>query len=273
MSRILVMDGDPSTHLLLGEALKLNNIGTQGVQTGAEGLQIALERPPTLILIAIDLPDMSGLAVLKTLRGRTRTSHIPVMVLASKLQSSRQNEALQAGADDFLSKPLDLDLVSLRIRNAVARAERDGLHHPQTGLATGRLVQERIRALADEYGWYRIDVALDQFESFREAYGFMTGQEVIDFAAGCLSDCVRDAGSEEDFVGHRSDTEFLVVTTLVKGPQVVEMIGQRMTDGLQSFYNFMEREQGYLEVVNDRGEATRYPLMTAKIKTDAGEPE
>src|SRR5262249_12901104 len=152
-----LIDSDPADVELIRTALAEQGHSVRTAANGNDGLVAALEKTPSLVLLALSLPDQSGLDVFRTMRSRARTEHVPVMFLAERGESSQQNAVLQAGADDFIVKPFDTDILSLRVRNAIKRTERDGLHHPQTGLPTGRLIQERVRALADEYGWYKID--------------------------------------------------------------------------------------------------------------------
>lgn len=273
MSRVLLIDSDPSSAILLEPPMKEFNLSLQATSSGEEGLNAAWERTPTLILLALDLSDGDGLEALKILRSRTRTAHIPVIVLGSRHHAARQNEVLQSGADDFITKPFDIDILGLRIRNNVQRAMREGLNNPQTGLPTGKLLQERIRELADDFGWYKIDLEIENFGSFKEVYGFMTGQEVINFTASVLFDCVHAAGTPDDFIGQRSDTEYVVITDLGHGPGLLELLSARFNEGVQSFYNFVEREQGFIELDDGNGGRAQHPLMRARIKVQEGEEE
>ncbi len=273
MSRVLLIDDDPSTGELLQTVFQEQGHDLQVMASAADGLAASLDKPPALILLAVRLPDQAGLEVLRTLRNRARTQHIPVMFLARRSEADHQNELLSAGADDFILKPFDVDILSLRVRNAIKRVEREGLNNPQTGLSTGRLIQERVRALADEYDWYKIDLDIENFADFRESYGFMTGQEVLSFTAGVITETVQAAGTPDDFIGHRGDTEFIVITRLDKGPGLRSALEKRFNEGVQSFYNFMEREQGYLEMNDGSGELIQKPLMRVRIRVQEGEAE
>ncbi len=273
MPRVLLIDDDPFTAQILADTFKAQGYELETATTGAAGLALSLEKPPTLILLASSLPDQDGMETLKRIRGRARTADVPVMFLAGSGSGDRQNEALQAGADDFITRPFDSELLTLRIRNTINRRQREGLHHPQSGLPTGRLIQERIRALADEYGWYKIDFEIDNFLEFRDRYGFMSGQEVITHAADALSEAVEAAGAPEDFIGHRSDTEFVVITTLARGPALREEIEKRFNEGVERFYNFRELQQGYIEIDDGQGGLTHKPLMRARTRVQEGEPE
>lgn len=270
MARVLLIDPDPSTALTLTQALHALHIDLESVENGAGGLAAVLERPPTLILLAMDIRDRDPVELLRVLRSRTRTAHIPVFMLAPRTLAGRQNDALQAGADDFILKPFDVDIVSLRVRNAAGRAERDGLTHPRTELPTGRLLEERLQELTARPDWYRIDLEIEHFAEFRHAYGFMNSQELIIFTAGVLADCIRDAGTPDDFIGQNSDTTYVVITDRAHGPALGAQIQQRFDDGALSFYTYVEREQGYTTLEEGNSTARR-PLMRGRITSRQSE--
>jgi PleD family two-component response regulator len=271
--RILVIDDDNTIATLLQPHFAQENFEAHIVTTGQEGLQDAFTTPPALVLLSAKLPDMAGLEVFKQLRARARTTHIPIMIVAGHSEARQQNELLAAGADDFIAKPFDLDILALRIRNTIRRTERDGLNNPRSGLPTGRLVTERIRALADEFGWYIIDFSIDNFDPFTNNYGFMAGEEVVAFVSNLLNEVVAEKGSPDDFIGHRDGADFVIVTKLAKGPELSALLSNRFNDEALNFYSFIEREQGYLEIPDENGGVVQRPLMKAKIKTVEGEPE
>ena len=271
--QILVIDNDANSIFALEQYFGPQGFTVSVAKTGADGLNLAQGRLPALILMSTQLPDKPAQEVFLGLRGRARTSSIPVMFLADRVDAKLQNELLAAGADDFIAKPFDVELLGLRVRNAIQRREREGVHHPLSGLPTGRVLQEHVRALADEYGWYKIDLGINNFEGFREQYGFMSSQEVLAFAAKLINEVLLTAGTPEDFIGHRDDDEFIIITRLEQGPQVRTLLEQRFNDEVMSFYNFMEREQGFVEGPDSSGNITKKPLMTAKIKVQEGEPD
>lgn len=268
---ILLIDSDSGVNATLEGYFAQQGYKLTSCSTSAEGVNQAISRPPSLILLSTALTDGSGMDAYKQLRSRSRTSHIPVMFLAEASDMRFQKEFLEAGADDFIPKPVDVDILALRIKNAISRSEREGLNHPRSGLPTGRMIQERVRSLADEDNWYKIDFGIDNFNAFRDQYGFMTSEEVITFTAALISDAVRDAGSPEDFIGHRDDNEFTIITTPDKGSALRDLLEKRFNEEVSSFYNFMEREQGFMEVPDGAGGMEHKPLMKARIKVQQSE--
>jgi two-component system KDP operon response regulator KdpE len=119
MSRILLVDDD--TQLL--RALRIN-LSARGydVATAADGataLTLAARTPPDLAIIDLGLPDLDGVAVVEGLRGWTR---IPIIVLSARDTQAAKVDALDAGADDYVTKPFGMDELLARIRAALRRA-------------------------------------------------------------------------------------------------------------------------------------------------------
>jgi len=270
-NRLLIVDEDARLAETLTQHFEVEGYQVFGAGTGKDALTLAVNARPDLILLSARLPDMAGLDVFRALRDKPRTAHIPVMVLAGPSETVLQHKVLEEGAYDFIEKPLDLDILTLRVRNALRRAEREGLTEPRTGLPSGRLLQERIRTLADEQGWYRIDLTIDHFNVFRDLYGFVTANEALRFAGNLIAQIVNEQGGIDDFVGHAANTEeFLIITTLARGPELSKVLAQRVTQELQSFYNFTERDQGFVLVEDGAGGKAQKPLMSAQVKTTQG---
>jgi DNA-binding response OmpR family regulator len=273
-SRLLFIDGDELLLRTLRQHFEIDGYQVDTAATGQEGLALAETNRPNLILLAARMPDLAGLDVFRLLRDRPRTGHIPVMILAGPAEMVLQKRILEEGAYDFIEKPLDLDILSLRVRNALRRAEREGLTESRTGLPTGRLIDDRLKALENERGWYKITLQVENVGVFRDLYGFVTANEALRFTGNLISQVVSGHGTPDDFVGHRNGTEeFVIITTQTHGPALVEKLSERVTPELQSFYNFMEREQGYVLVEDGAGGQAQKPLMAAQIGVAQGAPD
>jgi PleD family two-component response regulator len=272
--RLLIVEEDAHSGAALRQHFEAQGYEVLTAQTGRQGLDLAQTGRPDLILLAARMPDMSGLEAFRALRDKPRTGHIPVMMMAGHNDAILQNKVLEEGAYDFLEKPLDLDILTLRVRNALRRAEREGRTEPRTGLPTGRLIDERLDTLADEPGWYKIDLVIDSFGAFRDLYGFVTANEALRFAGNLIAQIVNEHGGSDDFVGHISGTEqFVIITTQTHGPRLCGVLTRRVSEELESFYSFVERDQGYVLLENGAGGYAQKPLMLAQITTAQGEPD
>lgn len=274
LNRLLIIEEDAQLIEALRQHFESEGYQVHTANTGQDGLSLALMSRPALILLSAGMRDMSGLDVFRSLRDTPRTAHIPVMMLAGRMEALLQNKVLEEGAYDFIEKPLDLDILTLRVRNALRRAEREGLTEPRTNLPTGRLIQERLLDLPKQRGWYKIDLRIDGFNVFRDLYGFVTANEALRFAGNLIAQLVHEHGSPNDFVGHPTGTEeFVIITTQSHGPKLANTLIPRVSLELESFYNFIERDQGYVLVDDGMGGTVQKPLMSAQIKVTQSEGE
>jgi DNA-binding response OmpR family regulator len=273
-SRLLIIEQDARLVVTLREHFEAESYRVDTVLTGQEGLALAQALRPNLILLAARMTDMAGLDIFRALRDQSRTGHIPVMMLAGAEEAVLQNKILEEGAYDFIEKPLDLDILTLRVRNALRRAEREGLTEPRTGLPTSRALEDRVRALDHERGWRKIELKIDSFNVFRDRYGFVTANEALRHAGTLIEHLVNEHGSPDDFVGHVGGTEtFVIITTQARGARLAEALQQRVTPELESFYNFMERDQGDEVIEDGAGGQSQRPLMSVQLLITEGEPD
>ena len=119
---------------------------------GSEALEKTRQRLPHLIVLDIMLPDIDGYEVCRSLRTHTRTSHIPVIFLTQKDERSDKLQGLELGADDYITKPFDIEELRLRVYNAIARSERESLTDPHTNLPSGQLIEEKLRQIIRQDG-------------------------------------------------------------------------------------------------------------------------
>lgn len=273
-SRVLVVETDDMLRDKLCAHFTAEGYQVDSTGTGRDAIGLAQKTYPSLILLALGVPDMPGPEVFRQLRSQPRTGHIPIMVLASRDELSLQKTLLEEGAYDFIDKPLDLDILTLRVRNALRRAAREGLTELRTGLPTGRLIDERLAAFEGKVGGYRLDVSVKEFNVFRDQYGFVTANEALRFAGNTLLQLVNEYGNADDFVGHRANSEtFVIITTQACGAKLREKVIAQLANDLHSFYNFVDRDQGFVWVDDGSGGRVQKPLMSVETFVEQGPPD
>ncbi|MFI9470890.1 response regulator [Streptomyces sp. NPDC052492] len=120
MTRMLVVEDDPQLARALVINLQARHYDVDTAPDGATALRLASARPPDVVLLDLGLPDMDGVDVIRGLRGWTRA---PILVLSARQSSGEKVSALDAGADDYITKPFGMDELLARLRAAVRRAE------------------------------------------------------------------------------------------------------------------------------------------------------
>jgi two-component system KDP operon response regulator KdpE len=143
--RILVVDDEPQIHRFLAPALEAAGYEPLRAETAAEGLRLAAERSPALILLDLGLPDGDGKAAIPKLRGFTEA---PIVILSARDQEAEKVAALDAGADDYVEKPFALGELLARIRSALRRAGMTAPDAPEAVVHVGGLVVDFARRTA-----------------------------------------------------------------------------------------------------------------------------
>ncbi len=230
---------------------------------------LALEKTrsvlPHLIVLDIMLPDIDGYEVCRTLRTNTRTSHIPVIFLTQKDERSDKLQGLELGADDYITKPFDIEELKLRVQGAIRRSERESLTDPRSGLPAGRLIEEQLRRIIRQDDWALLDLRINHFEPFRDVYGFVAGDDVMRFTAMLLSEVVDELGTPADFIGHAGSDNFIVITKYEAAGDIRERVKARFAEEVQTHYNFMDRQQGFIQSPKAEGGTARVPFMTLAV--------
>ncbi|WP_405857232.1 response regulator transcription factor [Streptomyces sp. NBC_01515] len=132
MTRVLVVEDDPQLVRALVINMQARRYGVDAAPDGATALRLAAARQPDVVMLDLGLPDMDGVDVIKALRGWTR---VPILVLSARQASDEKVAALDAGADDYITKPFSMDELLARLRAAVRRVEDVPLA-PTTTLVT-----------------------------------------------------------------------------------------------------------------------------------------
>jgi two-component system KDP operon response regulator KdpE len=119
MTRVLVVDDEPQILRALRINLRARQYDVRIAQSGTEALRDAARHPPDLVILDLGLPDLDGVEVIAGLRGWTDA---PIIVLSGRADSSDKVEALDAGADDYVTKPFGMDELLARMRAAARRS-------------------------------------------------------------------------------------------------------------------------------------------------------
>ncbi|MFF7984032.1 response regulator [Streptomyces sp. NPDC007901] len=130
MTRVLVVEDDPQLVRALVINMQARQYGVDAAPDGATALRLAAARQPDVVILDLGLPDMDGVDVIRALRGWTR---VPILVLSARRASDEKVAALDAGADDYITKPFSMDELLARLRAAVRRTE-DAPIVPETTL-------------------------------------------------------------------------------------------------------------------------------------------
>ncbi|MER6272908.1 response regulator transcription factor [Streptomyces sp900105755] len=190
MTRVLVVEDDPQLVRALVINMQARQYGVDAAPDGATALRLAAARQPDVVMLDLGLPDMDGVDVIKALRGWTR---VPILVLSARQASDEKVAALDAGADDYITKPFSMDELLARLRAAVRRTEDTPLTPETTRVETADftidlLAKKAVRAGHDvrltPTEWHLLEILVTnpgrlvtQKHLLREVWGVTQGNK------------------------------------------------------------------------------------------------
>jgi DNA-binding response OmpR family regulator len=243
-SKILVIEDDQDLAEMLNAYLRVQGYEVITENWGEDGIRAAQTERPDLLILDIRLPDIDGFEVARQLRSDRKTSDIPIIFLTEKRERSDKLAGLALGADDYITKPFDVQEMRLRVRNVLKRSKQDSLTNPVTGLPEGPLVDEKLSECLQRDGSGALGILIENIEHFRDAYGFVAKDDVLRAISLILNNALREAGYEENgFVGHLTPTDFVMVIPQNALSSMEERIHTRLEQSLDFFYPMGDRDK------------------------------
>ncbi|MFT3734470.1 MAG: diguanylate cyclase [Rhodocyclaceae bacterium] len=217
-ARILIIDDSAISIRLLSHFMR-DLAEVQFATNGEDGLAMAMEDPPDLILLDVEMPGINGLEACRRIKQHPALTEIPVIFVTAHTDTEHEVAGLDAGANDFIPKPVSEPIVRARVKTHLklkrqsdilrGLAMRDGL----TGLFNRRAFDERLE---QEYrrhlrhpaslGLAMIDV--DQFKHYNDHYGHQAGDECLRQVAHAIRASARRPG---EMVARFGGEEFVVL--------------------------------------------------------------
>ncbi len=233
--RLLVIEDDFDVAEMLVMYFTSHQYEVSHADSGLVGVDMARTKYPQLILLDVMMPDIDGYETCRRLRQMTLTKYIPIIFLTQRDERANKVKGLELGADDYITKPFDIDELRLRVQAAIRRATRESLHESRSGLPTGPLVEEEIqrRRYLDRH-YTSLQFGLDGFKTYCDVYGFVAGNEVFGYAARAIQRVISECRTTDDFIGVVED-HFVVLTDTDKGRSIEAMVRRAFEEGVKTF--------------------------------------
>ncbi len=171
MGKVLVVDDDEMTRTVLVRILEIEGHGISIATTGLEALERVRSDRPDLVVMDVAMPDMDGIEACRILKADPSTSAIPVLVLSGMSDRESRLRGIEAGANDYLTKPIDREDLVLRVRNALRmKALHDELQSRNAELLAMQELRESLTQMliADNR---RLEAATEARDRLRAAAG------------------------------------------------------------------------------------------------------
>jgi len=238
---LLIVEDDLDIAEMLDAYFRVQGYNVLTANWGEDGVRLCNSSHPDLVILDIRLPDIDGFTVAERLRSNRRTGDIPIIFLTEKRERNDRLRGLSLRAEDYITKPFDIQELRLRVRNALHSSKRGALTNPVTSFPQGMLVEERLEEVLKEKGWSLVVISLNHLDHFREVYGFVASDDLLRAVSLMLEEVHKVIGGEEDFLGHLTPNDFLIITRPDKTSVIIERITQRLEKSLQYFYRDQDR--------------------------------
>jgi DNA-binding response OmpR family regulator len=260
-ARLLIIEDNDEIAQMLALFLGSRNYKVSIASDGATALQMVREFLPNLILLDVGLPDTDGYELLKQFRQNVRTRYIPAIFLTQRSKKADRITGLQLGADDFITKPFDLEELFLRVQNAVVRSERENLSDPNTGLPAGRVAREEVTSAKARADRVAIEFRLQNTSEFRDLYGALANSDLLRYTALMMNRVLNSVGAPEDFIGQTAEETFVIVSTPERAELIRKAVIERFNNDVVQHYSLGERLGHQVKVKDPSGQERILPLI------------
>jgi len=219
------------------------------VDRSSQSIDMIRQTNPDLLLLDLDMPEVNGYEILSAVRSSEDYEHLPVIILTASTEPGDKLKALELGATDFLSKPVDSSELVLRVRNTLyAKVYQDQLanYDSLTGLPNLKLFIERLGwgielSKRERVPLMVLEIGLDKFRQINETLGMYTGDEVLLTIAERLNSLIRSS----DFIGHTGESvkagelarigghEFSIILSGVNSTEAAYLVSKRILEAVR----------------------------------------
>ena len=244
---LLVVDDSPVYRKLVEQVLEVEPYRMHFARNGREAMELFAKHSPSIVLTDLMMPDFSGLELCKRIRAAESNVYTYIILMTSNTEKGNVVKGLEAGADDYLTKPFDPGEMLARIgvgRRIIdlnrelaekgRKLEKAARTDPLTGLPNRRAIEEwtfrQLRGAArHRFPLWVVLGDIDSFKTINDSFGHDAGDIVIKTFADILKRCTRAS----DICGRLGGDEFLLVVTHV-GPDQIEVAVNRLREQFEA---------------------------------------
>lgn len=268
VNEVYIIDDDATSVKIFKELFR-NDKDYKFISVTTEKIDEALKNIPSLIIINEDAIDMDVLKVCKRIRQDEDNSITPVIVVSSDGTREHRLRILNESIEYFVRKPVDEGYLYYTIKNLTRLLTINRRISPLTGLPGNVQIQaEMKKRLGQNKDFAVLYIDLDNFKSYNDVYGFLKGDQIIQFTANVIVDAIhKDASIGNGFVGHIGGDDFIAIISADndKIEKLCQRIIANFDERVLSFFNEVDVEKGYLQVKNRKGIIENFPLTAISI--------
>lgn len=265
--KVLVVDDDLQVAAYIRLSFTLHGYEVTVINDGRKAFQKAQDLLPDAIIMDLKMPGINGFRICEQLRQEPRTRAIPIIVVSGSWKNAQDRiRSIEAGADDFLTKPFDAQELLARIKRMLQRKKVDMGHNPLTGLPGNLAIEEEARRrLIDPNNLAFSYIDLDNFKAYNDVYGVKQGDKVIRLLADLLVEAVKRWGNPNDFIGHVGGDDFVAMTSPDKAEKIFNWIATRFDERIKAYYSEADLKAGAITAKDRQGNVKKFNFVSVSI--------
>lgn len=265
VQEIYIIDNDESSLPIFNQLFKKENeFKFIGVKT--EQINIALKNIPFLIIINEDSIDRDVAELCRRIRTDEDNKITPIIVVSSNIDRNHRLNVLRESVEYYIKKPVDAEYLYFTIKNLNRLLNMNRRISPLTGLPGNVQIHAELKKrLSNDEEFSVLYLDLDNFKAYNDVYGFLKGDQIIEFTAQTILKCIHKRFPENSFVGHIGGDDFIAIVPSTEIDDVCQSIIAEYDRDAIRFFTKEDLEKGYIEVENRRGIVEKFPLTSISI--------
>ena len=265
IQEIYIIDDDDSSILIFRELFK-NDPEFKFISVKTEQIDIALKNIPALIVINEDAIDRDVIELCSKIRKDEDNTITPVIIVSSKSDRDHRIKILQQSVEFFIKKPVDEKYLYYTVKNLNRLLASNRTVSPLTGLPGNVQIHAELKKrLLRKEAFSVLYLDLDNFKAYNDVYGFLKGDQIIEFTAETIVNLVHSDELENTFVGHIGGDDFVAIVPGTHCEKLCQNILAYFDANVKKFFTEEDFEYGYIEVENRKGIIEKFPLTSLSI--------
>ena len=257
---VLILDKRKELPAKYKKIIETNGVSVLCASSFETGLEILTEYEPDMVIVSDSL-DMQPADAVKRLRMMSYPSRPCIVALSKSAELQDKLDVLDAGADDFLSEPIESDEFKARI-NAHLRRHFESMISEVTQLPDAKSALKILkRTIVQNKKWAAMLVKINEFEAYKEIYGELASDKMLQ----PYTAIINSALDENDFLGELTDGEFLVLTNPLKAEHIASFLVYAFEAIVDKFYSEEDAKSGYIILHGDDNAGKRISLVSTSI--------
>lgn len=266
VNEVYIIDDDESSIVIFRELFR-NDPEYKFISVKTEQIDIALKNIPALIVINEDAIDRNVIELCRKIRKDEDNTITPVIVVSSNGLREHRIKILNESIEYFIKKPVDEGYLYYTVKNLTRLLTINRRVSPLTGLPGNVQIHAELKKrLSKNEDFSVLYVDLDNFKAYNDVYGFLKGDQIIEFTAKTILNSVHSAEAEgTGFVGHIGGDDFIAIVPYANVEDLCKKIISEFDREVTKFYTDEDVKRGYIEVANRKGIIEQFPLTSISV--------